>query len=169
VGSTFYYVAAPGADTSVIDWFRALAEPPLIREDQTLLWFGPLGADELAADPGQQPVVTLFPPRAHRDDLWTVGEVHFHASQGRHTSLDHVRVRFGRWLNAHTLAFQQRSAGRGYEEWNWQLRGSVRNIAPAVRALPSGEEALHSGVHFVAESDNEMTVAAVLHEIDRLR
>lgn len=169
MGSTFYYLAAPGTDTSVIDWFAALPEPPLIREDQALLWFGPLGADQLAAKPAEQPVVTLFPPRAHREDVWTVGEVHFLAPKGRHPGLDHVRGRFGRWLNAHKLAFQQPSAHGGCEEWNWQLRGSVRNIAPAVRALPSGEEALSAGVYFVAARDNATTVAGVLHEVDRLR
>ncbi|MDT0213335.1 hypothetical protein Q9R29_05515 [Rothia sp. ARF10] len=169
MGSTFYYLAAPGTDTSVIDWFATLAEPPLVREDQALLWFGPLGADELAASPAEQPVVTLFPPRAHREDVWTVGEVHFLASKGRYPDVDHVRARFSRWLNAHKLAFQRPSANGGCDKWNWQLRGSVRNVAPTVRALPSGEEALSAGVYFVAESDSATTVAAVLHEVDRLR
>lgn len=170
MGSTFYYLAAPGTDTSVIEWFAALPEPPLIREDQqALLWFGPPGADERAADPAEQPVVTLFPPKEHREDVWTVGEVHFLAPRGRHPIVDVARVRFSRWLNAHTLVYRQPSAKAGCEEWNWQLRGSVRNIAPTVRALPTGEEALSAGVYFVAARDNATTVAAVIHEIDRLR
>lgn len=169
MGSTFHYLAAPRTDTSVLDWFAALAEPPLVRQDRALLWFGAPGADVLAADPAEQPIVTLVPPRAHRQDVWTVGEVHFLGPRGRHPDLDRVRARFGRWLDTHELVFRQPSAGRGYEEWNRQLRGSVRNVARAVRALPSGEEALGSGVHFVAERDNEETVAAVLREIDRLR
>lgn len=169
MGSTFHYLAAPGTDTSVLDWFAALAEPPLVRQDRALLWFGPLSAEALDSDPAEQPVVTSFPPRAHRDDVWTVGEVHFLAPRGRHPGLDRVRARFARWLDAHELAFQQPSAGGRYEEWNRHLRGSVRNVARTVRALPSGAEALRSGVHFVAQRDNEETVAAVLREIDRLR
>lgn len=168
MGSTFYYLAAPGTDTSVIDWFAALPEPPIIREDQALLWFGALGADALAADPAEQPVVTLLPPRAHREDVWTAGEVHFLAPVGRYSELDRARARFGRWLNGHPLVFQQPSAMAGFEEWNWQLRGSVRNVAPTVRALVSGNEALRAGVYFVSAGDDEAIVSAVLREIDRL-
>ncbi|MGD8202424.1 hypothetical protein ACQE98_17420 [Ornithinimicrobium sp. W1679] len=170
MGSTFYYLGAPGTDSSVLEWFAALPEPPLIRNDQrALMWCEPLGVDERAADPAEQPVVTLFPPKEHREDVWTVGEVHFLAPRGRHPIFDVARARFYRWLNAHTLVYRGPTANGGCEEWNWQLRGSVRNIAPSVRALPSGEGTLRAGVYFVAARDNATTVAAVIQEIDRLR
>ena len=167
MGSTFYYLTAPETDTSVVDWFAALADPPVIREDHALMWFGPLDVDE-AVDPAERPVMTLFPPRRVREDVWTVGEVHCLARGGLFPTVDRASADFGRWLRRHPVVFQQPTARGQVNDWNWFLRGSIQNIAPSIHALPAGEDALRAGVFFVADRDNEATVTAVLKEIDRL-
>lgn len=168
MGSTFYYLAAPDTDPSVDNWFAALLDPPRVRADKTLLWFGASDVDP-AADRAEWPAATLFPPKRVRDDVWTIGEVHFLARRGLFPALDSAAARFGRWLRGHALVFRQPTSTHRVDEWNWQLRGSVRNIAPSIYALPSGEDALGSGTFFVASRDNSTTLAAVLREIDRLR
>lgn len=168
VGSTFYYLAEPETDGSVYDWFAALPEPPRVRRDSALLWFGSVDAD-VGANQTEQPIITMFPPRRVRHDVWTVGEVHCLARRGLFPDLDSAAAKFGRWLKTHPLVFRQPNATQGVDEWNWQLRGSIRNVAPRIYALPSGEDALNSGNFFVADRDTPETVTDVLREIDRLR
>ncbi|WP_139980425.1 hypothetical protein [Nocardioides litoris] len=162
MGSTYHYLAAPGTDTLVPDRLAALLGPPSVRSGHGSTWAGTAG-------PPDRPVVSLFPPRQHRADVWTVGEVHFLGRRGLDPAADRARAGFARWWASYPVVFRQPSAAGGCDDWAWQLRGSVRNTTPVLRATPSGEEALGAGVFFVADGDDGPPVAAVLREMDRLR
>lgn len=173
MGSTFYFIEAPGGPGSVLSWFRNLDRAP--EETPTkrgvVLYFrhfGPLVYDhDGAVDAKRSPVVNLVLPQVRRDILWTVGEVHFLVTPQRtqSQSIDNVARSFARWLKKHDVAYDQ--ALKAENPLGYYLEGSSKNRG-TIYALPSGFSELKNGRYFVADQDNQVHLDRVCRAL-RLR
>jgi hypothetical protein len=160
MGTTYRYIEKPKSPSEVLEWFRALPQPPV--EHPTphglVLYFrdmGPLVDDAKGAiDASKCPVVNLFVPKAKRGVLWTVGEVHFLATPLRQLfpDLHKISSKFSRWLSAKECVFTKTSVRNPFD---YYLEGSVRNFNRPIFAFESGLAAIRGGRYFVADGDND--------------
>ena len=166
MGTTYRFIEEPKKPSKVLEWFRALPQPPVEHETVhgVVLYFrelGPLVNDEKGAvDSSKCPVVNLFLPQVKLDVLWTVGEVHFLATPLRKLfpELNKISLKFSRWLSACECVFTSTSENNPYD---YYLEGSVRNFDCPIFAFESGLAAIRGGHYFVAERDNDF----VLHKV----
>jgi hypothetical protein len=160
MGSTHRFIADPSEQSEALNWFRSLGEPPVetLSERGLVLSFPAYGTLSYGSgggiDPRSSPIVTVFLPRVRRGQLWTVGEVHFLASNLRQQfpDLHKVNVVFGKWLAQHECVFSNRRPDNPY---SYYLEGSVQNYDPPVYAFESGLQALKNGRYFVTDDDTE--------------
>jgi hypothetical protein len=172
LGTTFYFLEAPAAESEILGWFRTLPQPPTLYAHDWgySLYFrhlGPLvnGADG-KPDARRSPVVSLFPPRVVRGVLWTAGEVHFLAKSKEIPSFDAVSRSFRSWIKKFEVVFEQ--FPKPERSFNYYLEGMIQNIAPVVYALPSGREALDREQYFVSELDGRGDCSTLCQKL-RLR
>jgi hypothetical protein len=166
MGTTYRFIEEPKQLSEVLEWFRALPQPPF--EHTTIhglvLYFremGPLVNDAKGmVDSSKCPVVNLFLPQPKRSVLWTVGEVHFLATPLRQMfpDLHKISSKFSRWLSAHECIFTKTNANNPYD---YYLEGSVRNFDRPIFAFDSGLKAVRGGRYFVAERDNDFVLDKV--------
>lgn len=160
MGTTHRFIEEPKETSEVLEWFRALPQPP--HEHTTVhgvvLFFreiGPLVYDANGeVDASKCPVANIFLPKARRGVLWTVGEVHLLATPLRQLfpELHKISSRFSRWLSARDCIFARTSASNPYD---YYLEGSVRNFDCPIYAFESGLAAIRRERYFVAERDND--------------
>jgi hypothetical protein len=160
MGTSYRFIEEPKHPSEVVEWFRALPQPPT--EHATahgcVLYFREMGSlvydDKKEVDSKKCPVVNLFLPRAKRDVLWTVGEVHFLATplRGLFPDLYKISSKFSRWLSARERIFTRTSASNPYD---YYLEGSVRSFDCPIFAFDSGLAAIRGGRYFVAEFDDD--------------
>ena len=174
---TLRFIASPEEGTVVLNWFKALPEPPAIhvRPDGFALFFRHLGPLVMAtaneADAQRSPVVLLLLPQVRHGILWTVGEVQFLPDRMRtcFPGLQRVLNDFRKWLQAFPLVFRQPRLPENLGgEWDYFLEGGVRNGSEEIFALPAGMAALKQGQYFVRQADNEARLDSVLQAL-RLR
>ena len=86
MGTTYRFIEEPKSTSDVLEWFRALPQPPAehLMTHGFVLYFREMGPLVYNAkgdvDANRCPVVNLFLPKTKRSVLWTVGEVHFLAT-----------------------------------------------------------------------------------------
>jgi len=161
MGTTYRFICDPAAPNPVVEWFRALEDPPeeIAVEGGLWLYFRSIGTLAKAADGSvdekHSPLVSLFLPAVRRGVLWTVGEVHFLPTPLRPTypRLHAISASLAKWLDTFECVFSTRPGSRN--EWDYYLEGSVRNWDSRVYALAGGLEALRRGQYFVAAQDND--------------
>jgi hypothetical protein len=160
MGTSYRYIEEPKSSSEVLEWFRALRQPPV--EHPTpygfVMYFrdmGPLVYDDKGAvDVDKCPIVTLVIPKTKRGVLWTVGEVHFRAAPLRQLfpELHKISRSLSKWLSAQECIFTRTSASNPYD---YYLEGSIRNFDCPIYAFASGLAAIRRERYFVAERDNE--------------
>ena len=160
MGSVFRYLEEPDAPSEVLAWFRRLPQAPkeIPTKRGVALYFTELGP-LYTADVAGSPVVSAFPPRVVRDDLWTVGELHVLPKKGAFPPLDRYARNLATWFAHHETVFSREKGAT--RKWHEQLQGSVRSYESAVYALPSGLLALEAGRVFVADDDSARVLAQV--------
>jgi hypothetical protein len=166
MGTSYRFIEEPKQSSEVVEWFRALPQPPVEHATAhgVVLYFREMGSlaydDKGEVDSEKCPVVNLFLPRAKRGVLWTVGEVHFLATPLRRLfpDLHKIRSKFSRWLSARDCIFTNPIAICPYD---YYLEGSIRNFDCPVYALESGLAAIRRERYFVAERDNEFVLDKV--------
>ncbi|WP_144036731.1 hypothetical protein [Sphingopyxis witflariensis] len=154
MAATYYFLSAPN-ERDVLDWFRRQPEAAErhLNEERMLL-AGPLiQKSESSLDASDFPLISIIMPKVRRGALWTVGEVHFLHKPKEFPALERLRKRFQAWINENPRVWEQKHDGR--EGYGYYFEGTVRNIADAVFALPSGLTAFETGQYFVAEDDND--------------
>lgn len=159
----FHFIAHPD-DHAVIDWFRALPEPPeeYPKDGGVVLYFrnlGPLAKDsEAGFDVTRSPVVSLFLPQVRRRTLWTVGQVHFLAKNTARElpGFERLKRRFQRWLEQNPVVWQRTRASE--EGHSYFFEAEATSFAESIFAFPSGKEALNCGRFFVSEGANEFVL-----------
>jgi hypothetical protein len=171
MGVTIRFIDVPGAN-SVLAWLRARPEKPeeVATDRSTVLYyraFGPLTYDaEGTIDTTASPVATLFFPRPCRGALWTVGEIHFLASNMRRTfpGLNRTATELRRWLSSFQCVFEPGQP----TQFAYYLEGSTRNADSPIYALPGGLDALNGGQYFVSDSESDGRIEALCGQL-RLR
>ena len=166
MGTTYRFIEEPKEPSEVLQWFRALSQPPFehVTPHGLVLYFremGPLAYDDKGeVDSSKCPVVNLFLPKAKRGILWTVGEVHFLASPLRQLfpDLHKTSEKFSKWLSGRDCIFTSTNATNPYD---YYLEGSVRNFDCPIYALESGLAAVRRARYFVAERDNDSVLDKV--------
>jgi hypothetical protein len=160
MSTTHRFIADPAAPSDVLDWFRSLNPGPLeVQGPRSVMFyfkeFGPLtrGPDD-GIDGQKSPVVSVFLPRIRRGILWTVGEVHFHATplRGLYPKLHKINAAFSKWLRGFPCVFAR---GGQDNEYSYYLEGSVRNYDPPIYAFESGLTAIRAERYFVSDDDTE--------------
>jgi hypothetical protein len=173
MGSSFFFIEAPGSHSDVLQWFRDLPQPP--EETPTgyglVLYFrgfGPLvvdGTGEL--DATRSPVVTLVMPVVRREILWTVGEVHFRSTLylDQNKSIQKVARSFSKWMKRHQQVYDQ--AINAENPLAYYIEGTAKNWG-SIYALPSGLAHLERGGYSVSHRDGEFVLEKVCRSL-RLR
>lgn len=158
MAATYYFLSDPN-DHGVLDWFRSQPETPEEHSNEIhlLLHYAQFAesaqSPDDSFDPSRSPIVSIYFPKVRRGALWTVGEVHFLHKSKDFPALERLRKRFQAWINKSPVIWNRKHEGD--ETYGYYLDGTVKNVADAVFALPSGLTAYETGQYFVAESDNE--------------
>ncbi|MEG3152926.1 hypothetical protein U1769_23795 [Sphingomonas sp. ZT3P38] len=170
--ASFWFVEDPHESSEVLQWFRALSQPP----EETLtatgytLYFrqaGPLALNnEGTIDGPRSPVVTVILPIIRRGVMWTTGSVHFLPMPvSQFPDIAKTRKLFTRWIEERPLAYDPRINAE--KPFAYYLEGSSANRGP-LYGLPSGMMALSRGQFFVDELDNDFVLDRVCRTL-RLR
>jgi hypothetical protein len=157
------FIEDPSQTSSVLQWFR---RQDLVGEESSTDWgialffrsLGPLRhKPDGSIDSERSPIVTIHLPRARRQILWTVGEVHFLSMPlNQFHRLASLRRSFLRWFKEYPLIYDH--PRNGPHEFDYYLEGSAMNWGP-IRAFPSGMSALKAERYFVScrESDGSLS------------
>jgi hypothetical protein len=174
MGATYRFLAIGDEVDAVLDWFRRQPDPPEVLGEPYghLLYFrgmGPLAQmpDGPGIDVKRSPPVSLYRPSLRRGALWSTGEAHFLPTPLRRICppLQALSLRFKKWLSGFELVFSGDLSWSG--EWNYYLKGSVRNCDVPVFALPLAAQALRQGQYFIGWSDNDATLDTLCRSLRR--
>ncbi|UVE70088.1 hypothetical protein L2Y90_33750 (plasmid) [Burkholderia pyrrocinia] len=166
MGTSYRFIADPADGAAVLNWFRALKEPPLevATALHTVLYFSHLGelhhaADE-SVDAEKSPIVTVVHPRTAREALWTVGEIHFRTGALRrlYPSLYRVSQALALWLDDYPCIYSVKDRDN---EYSYYLEGTVKNETSPIYAFQSGLDALSNERYFVGARDNDAVLDKV--------
>lgn len=165
MAASFWFVEDPHESSEVLQWFRALPQPPEETPTATgyALYFreaGPLAVkDDSSIDGSSSPVVMVVVPTIRRGILWTTGSVHFLSMPvSQFPVIAKIRKTFTRWIEEWPLAYDpHRDAEKPFA---YYLEGSAANRGP-LYGLPSGMTALSRGQYFVDELDNDFVLDRV--------
>jgi hypothetical protein len=161
-GTSFYFVEAPDEPSEVVEWFRALTDPP--KEAATdyglalhFISSGPLISDgDGDIDTARSPATVVL-PKVRRGVLWTVGEVNFLStlSLPENKAVRSVASSFKKWLRA-----QEQVYGQSLESdspFDYFLEGSCKNWGD-IYGLPTGIAYLNRGGYVVSHKDNDFVL-----------
>jgi hypothetical protein len=172
MAASFWFVEDPRESSELIQWFRALPQPPEETPTATgiALYFrqsGPLAfKDDGSIDGSLSPLVTVVVPTIRRGVLWTTGSLHFLPMPvSRFPDIAKVRKLFTRWIEKLPLAYDPHINAE--KPFAYYLEGSAANRGP-LYGLPSGMKALSGGQFFVDKLDNDFVLDRVCRTL-RLR
>lgn len=164
MGTSYRFLATVDEAVAVVDWFRALPEPPVEspRSDGVLLYFrsfGPLNSKD------DSPLVGINLPVRARGVLTSIGEVNFLATpMTRFPQLNRVAQQFRKWLFANPRVYSHR---RDFvHEWDYYLEGTSKNWDGDIYALPNGMTALRRGEYFIAHHDLSGSLDLVCRKLE---
>ncbi|HEX8232381.1 MAG TPA: hypothetical protein VF559_03410 [Caulobacteraceae bacterium] len=171
MSAAYHFVEAPAGESEVLGWFRSLNAPPeevANKIGRTLYFreFGPLAhAADGSIDTNKSPVITVALPNIRRGVLWSVGEVHFLASNLRAvaTRFEAVHRAFKQWIEAKPLVFENNR--RVENPHAYYLEGGSQNFGSKIWAMPSGLEAILAGQYFVSHRDNNVVLDKVCRSL----
>ena len=167
----YNYIAEPGTNSEVLDWFASLGRPQseITTALGSILYFpefGELMRDASGAIIGERsPVVLLNVPRVQRGILWTVGEVKFLADPiSKFPGFHMIERNFKKWLSSRPLIFSH----SGPHDFDYYLEGGSRNFSREIYAFDSGLQAIQGGRYFVSHLLKDAGMSALCREL-RLR
>ncbi|WP_158299032.1 hypothetical protein [Sphingomonas psychrotolerans] len=170
--ASFWFLEDPREVGGVLQWFRALPQPPeeTLTATGYVLYFrqaGPLALNnDDSIDGSRSPVVTVIVPSVRRGVMWTTGSVHFLPTPvSRFPDIVKVKKLFTRWIEGHPLAYDPHTSAE--KPFAYYLEGSAANRGP-LYGLPSGMTALSRGQVFVDDLDNDFVLDRVCRTL-RLR
>src|SRR5688572_3254157 len=108
MGGTYRFLATVEEGEAVLNWFRALPDPPVEspHTDGMLCYFRCFGPLKSQSD---SPLVNIFQPQRARGVLTSIGEVHFLASPiAQFPELNRIAKQFRNWLFQFTRVYSHR-------------------------------------------------------------
>lgn len=165
MAASFWFAEDPHESSEVLQWFRALSQPPeeTITATGYALYFREAGQLALKSDGSidgsRSPVVTVIVPTVRRGVMWTTGSVHFLPMPvSQFPVIAKIRKMFTRWIEEFPLAYDpHRDAENPFA---YYLEGSAANRG-RLYGLPSGMAALSREQYYVDELDNDFVLDRV--------